>query len=307
MKKFTLFALMAAAAMTASAQYTVDPTAETVLKGGKVTSVQYIALDEASVNAFTQQGAKVESAAPNEDNRNLWVWDYTFTSGDSSYPGVGMHFEGYASFTVGTVGWSGAGYNIAAPGLDTSTWNDETHFHLAYMSPGTPCTSVAIIIADGENDCGSIPAKFSLGTAFVDNGSVFPAIAPAANDDWQGIDITFGDLKKMWPMFDYKAISNWTGNLMSFLCGGITGQTIAFDAVYFYNHAGSGGVEAVETENDWVITANTINVNGAQGIELYNLAGQKVKATEGSTLGISNLNSGVYVARCGNQVRKIVK
>lgn len=309
MKKSTLFALMAAAALSASAHYTVDPTVETVLQKGKVSSLEYIQLDEASVNAYRNQGAKVESFAIDDVTNNLYIWPAgeTFAAGDGGYPGVGMHFDGYISLVVtGFQGWSGAGISLGVPGVNTTAWTDDTHFHLAYMSPGTVCPSVALIIANGEAECGSVPAKVSLGTAFTDNGTVFPAIAPAPSDDWQGLDITFADLKKIWPLFSYKAIQGWNGNVLSFLCGGVAGQTIAFDAIYFYNYE-SAGVDAIEAENDWVVTANTINVNGAKGIELYNLAGQKVKATEGSTLGIDNLGAGVYVARCGSSVRKIVK
>ena len=54
------------------------------------------------------------------------------------------------------------------------------------------------------------------------------------------------------------------------------------------------------------MTANTVNVAGANGIELYNLGGQLVKKTAGTTLGLSNLAKGVYVAKSGNQAKKIV-
>ncbi len=310
MKKATLFALAAMTAAAAGAQYTVDPTVATVLEGGKVSSVEYIALDETSVKTFEAQGATCTLAGPNGNGdgntQNLWVWENTFTAGDSSYPGVGLHFDGYASFTVGTVGWSGAGYNINSDGgLNTTVWNDETHFHLAYMSPGTVCPSVGIIIADG-GDIGSKPAKVSLGAAFTDEGAAMPVVGPTPTDEWQCIDITFADLKKLWPSFDYKAIEKWQGNIMSFLCGGTTGQTIAFDAIYFYNH-GTAGVDNVEAGAQWVVTSRTINVAGAQGIELFDITGKTVKVSDGAVLGIEELPAGIYVARAGKQIRKIVK
>lgn len=310
MKKATLLALAAMTAVAASAQYTVDPTIATVLEGGKVGSVEYIALDEASVKAFENQGATCTLAGPNGqgdgNTQNLWVWDNTFTAGDSSLPGVGMHFDGYASFTVGTAGWSGAGYNINDEGgLNTTVWNDETHFHLAYMSPATVCPSVGLIIADGT-DWGSVPAKISLGTAFDDNGTVMPIAGPKPTDEWQCIDITFADLKKLWSAFDYKAVEKWHGNIMSFLCGGTTGQTIAFDAVYFYNY-GTAGLDNVEAATPWVVTSRTINVAGAQGIELFDITGKTVKVSDGAVLGIEELPAGIYVARAGKQIRKIVK
>jgi len=210
----------------------------------------------------------------------------TFAAGDASYPGVGMHFDGYASFTVGTVGWSGAGYAVDAPGINTSTWNDQTRFHMGYMSPGTVCPSVAIIIADGKNNTTqavSSPAKVALGAAFNDNGKVFPSIAGTATDDWQGVDISLGDLKKLYKEFDYQATDTWTGNILSFLCGGVTGQTIAFDAVYFYNYE-SDGVDDIE-----------LNDENAPA-EYFNLQGVKVAG---------ELTPGLYIVRKGNTVSKV--
>ena len=64
MKKFTLIAVAALTAASASAQYTCDPTVETVLAKGKVSQVMPIALDEGAVAKFEAQGANVTSAAP---------------------------------------------------------------------------------------------------------------------------------------------------------------------------------------------------------------------------------------------------
>lgn len=310
MQKITLIAVAALTAASASAQYTCDPTVETVLAKGKVSQVMPIALDEGAVAKFEAQGANVTSAAPNDADNNLWVWQNvgvnTMDAGDASYPGVGDQMDGYASFIVGTQGWSGAGYNVAGNGVNTEWWNADTRFHLAYMSPGTAPASIAIIVADGT-DMGSQPAKVALGDAFNDNGAVFPAVGPKANDDWQGIDISFSDLKKLFPTFDWKAVKEWKGNIMSFLGGGIAGQAFAFDAIYYYQLGDGSGINGISAdETEWVVTANTVNVAGANGIKLYNLGGQLVKKTAGTTLGLSNLAKGVYVAKSGNQAKKIV-
>lgn len=281
MKKFTLFAAMAMVAASASAQYNVDPTVETVLKGGKVSSVQFIALDDASLTAFEAQGATVTSFAPNGENQNLWVWDETFLGGEANYPGVGDHFDGYASFVVGSKGWSGAGYNIVAPGVNTMSWNDETHFHIAYMSPGTVCPSIGLIV--GDQDGANTPARIALGTAFNDNGTAFPSVGLTAKDDWQCVDITFKDLKKIVPGFNYAQAEAWVGNIMSFLAGGVTGQTLAFDAVYFYNYEGAG-VADIEIDENAPAT-------------YYNLQGVEISG---------ELTPGLYIKRQGNKASKVV-
>lgn len=297
---------MAMVAAAASAQYTVNPGAEEVLSKGAVSELGYIALDATSVAKFTAQGATVYEYGPNDADRNLWIWDGTFSAGDGSYPGVDDQFDGYLSLVVGNVGWSGAGYNIGAPGANTTWWNDDTHFHVAYMAPGVAPASIALIIADGE---GSSPAKVAVGTAFNDNGAVFPAVGPAAINDWQGIDITFGALKKLYPAFAPLATTAWTGNILSFLAGGVTGQTMALDAIYFYQPKGEtpdDAIEEVKAQAEWIITEHTVNVLNATGIELYDLGGKLVKSVAGTTLGLDNVGAGVYVAKSGNAVRKII-
>lgn len=308
MKKLTLLAVMAMGASAAFAQYTCDPVLSTVTEKGKVTNVGYLILDSESIAKLEAQGATCvnwgQNTADQSGNQNLWVWDGTFTGGDSSYPGVGDQVEGYASWVVGNVGWSGAGYNVTEPGISTEWFSDDTHFHMAYMTSGVAPASIAIIM--GDQDGNNTPAKFAVGDPFNDNGVIFPAVGPKANDDWQGIDITFGDLKKIFPAFKYNADAAWCGNILSFLGGGVTGNTFAFDAMYFYQLGEAGGVDNVADEAQLVVNGRTVSALGANGIELFDLGGRLVKNTNGSVLGIDNLPAGVYVVRSGNSVCKVI-
>lgn len=281
MKKFTFVAMMAAAALAANAQYMVDPGVEAVLKGGKVTSVAYLALDGTTIGTFEKQGAKCVNIGPNGDNQNLWVWDNTFAGYDGSYPGVDFQTEGYAAFQIGNVGWSGAGYNVVAPGFSTMEFTDKTRFHIGYMAPGTVCPSIGLILLD--QDGANTPAKVSLGAAFNDNGVVFPSIGATETDDWQGVDISLGDLKKLFPGFAYNNTEAWTGNVMSFLAGGVTGQTFAFDAIYFYNYD-DNGVADIELDQD-------------APVQYFNLQGVAVQG---------ELTPGLYITRQGAKVSKVV-
>jgi hypothetical protein len=70
---------------------------------------------------------------------------------------------------------------------------------------------------------------------------------------------------------------------MSFLCGAVTGQTIAFDAVYFYNYEVDG------------ITDITADNNAA--VEYFNLQGVRVNG---------DMTPGLYIRRQGNEVSKVV-
>ncbi len=301
MKKFTLLAAMAVMAFGANAQ-NVDPVLSTVLNEGKVASVQTIILDQASVAALTLQGADIQDFGPNDVDRFLYVWEGTFVAGESNIPGVGFHTDGYTSLIVADKGWSGAGFHInkGVQGNSTMSWNENTRIHVAYASPTTACPSAYILIND--QDGVNTPATMSLGASF--DGA--PVIGAAPNDDWQGIDLSFADVKKLCPTFDWRNTQDWTGNIFVFGAGGVQGVSIAFDAVYFYNLA-SNGIAAIEGDNAaWVVTENTVNLNGANGIELYDLSGKLVKSTAGSTLGINNLGAGLYIAKGANTACKVL-
>lgn len=309
MKKCTLLAVSGLMAFAAQAQFNADPSTPIVIEKG-VNSVDYIVLAEMAADDFAKAGATVTYIGPDASaGRNLYVWDNTFLGTDNLVPRVDMNEGEAIALQVNNIGWSGAGFNIGAdgmPGINITHFTDETMFHMAYMSPnGNAPQSIAIILFDGT---GSAPAKFALGGAFVDNGATFPSIGAQANDDWQGIDISLGNLKKYWPTFDLQNKSNWTGNIMSFLAGGVAGQTIALDAVYFYNTGDKDSIHEINgasSDVNFVVSGNTVNVIGGNGIALYNVAGAMVKSTTGTSLGIDNLPTGVYVAKCGNKTHKI--
>lgn len=306
MKKATILAMGAMIAVSAQAQYNVNPSTSTVAAKSPKT-VDYIILSDGAIADLEKAGAKINYIGPSPDEgRNLWYWDNTFLPSDDSYPRVDMEEGGYTSVEVGTVGWSGAGFAIDAPGINISHFNDNTMFHIAYMTPtGNGPASIAAIILDG-GAYGSQPAKIALGDPFNDNGAIFPSVGAKVNDDWQGMEISLGNLKKIYPSFNLANTAAWQGNVFAWLGGGVAGQTMAFDAMYFYSTEESG-VEGVEADNaQFVVTRNTINVTGAKGIELYNMAGQMVSKSNGSVLGISNLAAGVYVAKAGKNVRKVV-
>lgn len=312
MKKILLLAACGMMAGAASAQYQVEPGSAPVIAKG-VSTLYDITLSEEAVTAFKAAGAEEIYIGPDGDGadpaapRPLYIWDNTFVGGDSSNPRVDMEEGGYLAFEVGSVGWSGAGICCNQP-IDISKINDETRFHIAYMTPtGNAPASIALILIDNsELNCS--PVKVALGDSFNDGGAIYPTIGAKANDDWQGVDISIADLKKLYPSFSYTeaGLKAFTGNVFSFLGGGVQGTTFAFDAIYFYNLK-EGGVKNVAAEAaDFVVTGNTVNVLGTNGIALYNLAGQKVKATEGTTLGLNNLAKGVYVAKSGNKAVKVV-
>lgn len=307
MRKFTLLSAAVVTAIAANAQYTCNPET-TVVAAQNPTSVQYIALSDDAVAELEAAGANCTYIGADDENCFLYIWEGTMVGGDSSYPGVDGPGE-YPSFVVTNVGWSGAGYCFTEP-YNLSSWNDNTRFHIAYMTSSTAPNSIALLISNDDLE-GNAQGKIAVGDAFEDNGQVFPSVGPKANDDWQGIDISFADIKRLWPDFAYGNMSAMTGNIFSFLAGGVEGTAFAFDTLYFYNTDGGGnpdaGVDSLTSDAlSFIVTKNTINLNGGRGIELYDMAGKVVKSTSGCVLGINNLPKGVYVAKSGKLVRKVV-
>ena len=220
-----------------------------------------------------------------------------------------MQMDGYVSFDVSTIGWSGAGFNIANAAADFKHFTDNTHFHCGLRSTNG-IKNVALIIGDGyafenKNDKWT-PAKISVGAeAFVDNGASYPLVGNfSADGEWVAVDITLGQLKKLWPDFNYKAVG-FGGNILAVLGGGTAGKNICLDAAYFYT-PGEGSVEGIAADADIIVTARTINAAGAEEIALYNLAGQLVKKVNSSVMGVEDVAAGAYIVKAGNAVKKVV-
>lgn len=309
MKKIYFAAIAAVAALGANAQYNVENVYmdATVTDGKQIYDI--VVADQGCLDALAAAGKTVNDIRVNDETNHLYIWPggETFSAGDSSYPGVGfssMQFDGYVALVVtGFQGWSGAGFLIE--GANLSHWNENTRVHIAYMSPATAPESVAFIINDqnGQNT----PAKVAVGAPFSDNGAIYPAVGTVAADDWKAIDMSFSDIKKIYPTFDWQTGDTYAGNVISFLAGGVEGRTISLDAIYFYTPAGGDdAVEGVAADAALVVTANTINSNVA-GIVVYDLEGRIVKSAEGSILGIADLNAGAYIAKSGAKAVKFVK
>ena len=311
MKKFTLFAAFAALALSASAQYTMnEPWAnQSVIPGEKATFDVVLGAEDV-FTGLRNAGQSVNDWRVNNETSFLYVWDDTFVGGDGAYPGVGyddFQYDGYTSLNVSNGGWSGAGFFFdAAKGTDTSHWVDATCFHVAYRSQGAAPASVAFVIVDGDNE-GSAPAKVALGNSFQDGDAVYPTIGPAFNDEWQAVQISFADLKKIYPSFNYVHTDAWQGNMVSVLGGGVEGNNISIDCMYFFTPDAEGAVGTVADDAQWVITNNTVNVANGNGIQLYDLSGRMLKSSNSSVLGIDDLNNGVFIVKSGNSVKKIMK
>ena len=244
MKKFTLAAAFAALTLSASAQSVVTESTATSLQTiQNATDVVIIGVSKEVHKAFEQFGT-IKADYSVDDNVNfLYVWDNTYIGGTpSGMNSLGLT-EGWFSFVVQNVGWSGCGFAGVAPGKDMSILDDDYYLHIAFKSNGD--------------------------AAFPDNGSTIPVLENFPRDGkWYAYDIPMSVLKNFIVgdvMFkdDPKA---YKGNAVWFLSGGVAGTTLDFDQVFFYKkgNVDPSGISSVKAEN-----ANAT---------MYNLAGQKVGA-----------------------------
>ncbi len=297
MKKITLFAVATVALLggNAYAQAEFDFT--------KGSNYHLIYLDEETAAANLKPADITSDCRPDDMTRFLYVWDGTYVGNptpdlnSNGVPGA------YLSFSVGTVGWSGFGI-VNTAGCNFNAIDDSYHFHMAIKT--TDSDTHAVII--GDADAGEV-AKFALGKApFNDNGAVYELLQEITTDnEWNVVDASVADLKA-YSVTGKLGYSNpgFTGNVFSMLSGGRTGASVDLDAIFFYKPVG-GAVKGVKNDNVTIFSTNrTIQVLGGEGLSVYDMTGKLVKETKGSIVGTENLVAGIYVAKCGGKVVKVV-
>lgn len=298
MKKFTLIAAAAMAALGANAQYNTEKVSMTDYIS-EASEFYVLVANDGYVNKVKEAGKTVKDFRTNDESNFLYVWDGTFIGGEST-DGPGMHVEGYTSLTVGSVGWSGAGWCLGVNGdfADFSGLNKDSHFHISYRTQ-TTAPSIQIYIGNSDNADATAAeyttvGKMSLGAAF--EGA--PVVGKALSDEWQAIDISLADLAKLYPAFSVEKFATTYGfmakdektgeetpkgmNIMCLLGGGVAGQNIELDQAFFYTPAGTG-VEAVEFDSN-------------EPCEYYNMQGMRV----------ANPEKGMFIRVQGNKAAKVV-
>jgi beta-glucanase (GH16 family) len=277
--------------------YACNPSIAQVISND-ANSVYYMVLSDAAVTSLNNAGITTKYIGTDDNaGRYLYLWG-GFDWADNSSACVDGGTSNYYSVSVnGALTWSGAGLYLAN-GENLSSINDNTHFHVAYKSiTNNGPASIGLRVME--------TGYLALGTDFDDNGVIYPSAGPAISGEWQAIDITIGQIKALNPSFAPANLSSWTGNIFSWLGGSVAGQTIAIDALYFYNASTSGIDAAAAPTTNLVVTGSTIN-SSANGIALYDLSGKLVKSTASSVLGIEELSRGIYIVRSQDIVKKIV-
>ena len=179
-----------------------------------------------------QMGDKIlADYRPNGTTNFLWIWSGTYADAMASQPDSINSFglnEGYVAQSVtGAGGWSGLGFASENQGKDLSMLDETFYLHLAMKANDEQAhASHAVGVGD---------AHFTMGaTPFVDNGTVFGILGDYYRDGkWYNFDIPYTEIMaRANPVFDNP--SNYMGNVISFLSGGVAGTKLNFDAIFFY-------------------------------------------------------------------------
>lgn len=215
---------------TYSAVCEVTVTKEVVDFQSSLSGTEYYLISMDGVTAG-KLGTKVKADfRPDELTKFLYIWDNTFTAGTASGPNCFGEVEPWVSLNVGSVGWSGAGFNCkdgaALDKLVAITTNpDKYYLHIAIKSK-SPATFVFAM--DGQSG-----AKFAVGpAAFNDNGTIIQPLADFPRDgEWQKIEIPMSTLKTNGLLYSAGATDK---NVLWFLAGGTPGTELNIDGVFIY-------------------------------------------------------------------------
>ena len=168
---------------------------------------------------------------PDDVSKFLYIWDATYSAGTPTGPNFYGEVEGWTSFIVNSVGWSGGGFfcsDLTLLDKMADITNNPNDYYLHIGMKGKDQTSHLI----GLDGAGS--AKFCVGpTAFTDNGTTYQPIANYTRDgEWNEIEIPISTLKNLGLLY---STGNTGGkNVFWFLSGATTGVTLELDAVFIY-------------------------------------------------------------------------
>lgn len=147
-------------------------------------------------------------------------------------------------------GWGAYSMNYSVGGLyNFKHLTDESRLHISFSTEtqldlstegGSPYVKFQFL-SSADNGCN--PALFHLGNGADDCFSVGNL---PTKGNWYTLDISLGDLKKLYPGFTYEPVSAWFGQLLAVeLYNGAIGNNIVVDAFYLYSPKPDGYVDEV--------------------------------------------------------------
>ncbi len=215
---------------TASCQVTVS---QSVNFANTLNGSDYFLIVMDGVSALSIESKIVADLRPNEEDKFLYIWDQTYTEATTSGPNFYGEVEPWVSLTVGTVGWSGAGFfttdGASLDKLASVTANPEEYYlHIGIRSQDN---ASHVFGMDGQSN-----VRFAIGPeTFHDGPNAYEPIADfTRNGEWQQVEIPMTTLKDMGLLYSTGMNEK---NVMYVLSGGTTGVSLNLDAVFIYKKA----------------------------------------------------------------------
>lgn len=207
--------------LSSFASKALDENGETTFDFNDVSDAVLISTSDGVRGHLLSADVNVIDYNVNNTNRNLWIWENTYVpvNRDGQINSFGWE-EGYNKFTVGSVGWSGLGFDIQHEDLsmiDNTWW-----LHFAMRA-----TDVELHTSH-EMSVGK--AKFKVGAS---DGKVASIGDFRRDGEWYYFDIPVAALEQFYsPMVGLKA--DYADNIITFVSGGITDAELCFDNIFFY-------------------------------------------------------------------------
>jgi len=210
-------------------------------KSLKGSNYYVIAMDATTFTSI--QSKVVADFRPDDVTKFLYVWENTYSAGTSTGPNFYGEVEAWTSLVVGSVGWSGAGFNVKDATLldklsDVATNPDGYYLHIGIKSKNSATHLIALDGSPITNTTTATSGKVAIGsTPFVDNGNTYAAVADFKRDgEWHEIEIPMSTFFQLG--LKYVSGTNSAGaNVLWFLSGGTAGTTFDIDAVFIYKKA----------------------------------------------------------------------
>ena len=209
---------------------------------------EYEMLEDEGKIKMDLQPYTIDVNGETKDGIGLYVWEGTYVGGTPSGLNSCGFGEGWVSFVVGTVGWTGGAYNLTTEGLadrkDLDLIKDlatgEYYLHLAYKTnqegvaqlitlnwaEGNPSDKSSYAFAIGE---GSIVQSDSAGQPVATLNAITPLDGEFNVGEWEEYEVKVSDMNMKWD------VTPTSANFFQFSTSPATqGTTLDLDAVFFY-------------------------------------------------------------------------
>lgn len=221
---------------------TVDPgTLHKSLQGSEYYIFQLDGVTQAKIQNKIKANLLANDGGDGSNTHSFYIWENTYNAGTTSGRNFYGEAEGWYSFQVLSVGWSGAGLCIHDAAGQPGGVADMNPLSAIMANPADYIFHIAMKSTDNATHLISLggsaksEGKVAIGaTAFEDNGKLITPVANFTRDgSWGEIEIPMTTFINQG--LQYSSNNSGDGiNVISFLSGGQAGTMLQFDACFIY-------------------------------------------------------------------------